>query len=68
MIYALGCRITKEDFDGQGWRGWHEDSAEMPDPAEEDLLLAEAVEAAEKADVVLLVLGENEFRQPGGLE
>jgi beta-glucosidase len=60
VTYALGCRITKDDFEGQGWRGWHEDHAEMPDPAEEDLLLDEAIEAAEKADVVVLVLGENE--------
>jgi beta-glucosidase len=60
VFYAQGCRITVEEFEGQGWRGWHEDTAEMPDPDEEDILLNEAVKAAEKADVALLVLGENE--------
>ena len=60
VLYAQGCRITAEDFNGQGWRGWYEDAAGMPDPDEEDKLLEEAVKAAEKADVVLLVIGENE--------
>ena len=32
VLYAEGCKITQENFGGQGWRGWHEDVAEMPDP------------------------------------
>jgi beta-glucosidase len=60
VLYAEGCKITKEDFGGQGWRGWHESAAEMPDPVEDEGLIAEAVETARKADVALLVIGENE--------
>ena len=58
--YAEGCKITREDFGGQGWRGWHENAADLPDPAEDERLIAEAVETARKADVALLVIGENE--------
>jgi beta-glucosidase len=60
VTYAQGCRITVDDFGGQGWRGWHEDAAVLPDPAEERRLIAEAVKVARKADAVLLVIGENE--------
>lgn len=60
VLYDRGCRITVDDFDGQGWRGWHEDPAVLPDPAEERQLIAEAVAVARKADVALLVIGENE--------
>ena len=60
VLYAQGCRITVDDFGGQGWRGWHEDAAVLPDPAEERRLIAEAVKAARKAEVALLVIGENE--------
>ena len=60
VLYAEGCKITAEDFGGQGWRGWHEDTTVVPDPAEDEHLMAEALEAARKADVVLLVIGENE--------
>jgi beta-glucosidase len=60
VLYAEGCKITAEDFGGQGWRGWHESGVELPDPAEDERLIAEAVEVARQADVVLLVIGENE--------
>ena len=60
VVYAEGCKITQEDFGGQGWLGWHENVADMPDPLEDERLVAEAVETARKADVVLLVIGENE--------
>jgi beta-glucosidase len=60
VLYAEGCKITAEDFGGQSWRGWHENAADKPDPAEDERLMAEALEAARKADVVLLVIGENE--------
>lgn len=60
VLYAEGCKITANDFDGQGWRGWWEDKVLPPDPALDERLLAEAVAAAKKADVVLLVIGENE--------
>jgi beta-glucosidase len=60
VLYAEGCKITKEDFGGQSWRGWHENADEAADPVEDERLIAEAVETARKADVVLLVIGENE--------
>jgi beta-glucosidase len=60
VLYAEGCKITQENFDGQGWLGWHADSAAAPDPAEDARLIAEAALTARKADVVLLVVGENE--------
>ena len=60
VVYAEGCKITQEDFGGQGWLGWHKDDSDMPDPAEDEHLIAEAVATARKVDVVLLVIGENE--------
>ena len=60
VLYAEGCKITQEDFGGQGWRGWHENVADLPEPVEEERRMAEAVETARKADVVVLVIGENE--------
>jgi beta-glucosidase len=60
VLYAEGCKITADDFGGQGWLGWHKNAADLPDPAEDERLMAEALEVARKADVVLLVIGENE--------
>lgn len=60
VLYAEGCRITQEDFGGQGWRGWHEDAVTLPPAAQEEERIAEAVLVARQAEVVLLVLGENE--------
>ncbi len=60
VLYAEGCKITREDFGGQDWLGWHEDAADLPDPVEDERLIAEAVAIAGKAEVVLMVLGENE--------
>ncbi len=60
VLYAEGCKITQENFGGQGWLGWHEDVAEMPDLLEDERLIAKAVQTARKADVALLVIGENE--------
>ena len=60
ILYAEGCKITREDFGGQGWRGWHEDTSEPPGLVEDKNLITQAVETASQADVVLLVIGENE--------
>jgi beta-glucosidase len=60
VLYAQGCKITAEDFGGKGWLGWHEDASALPDPAEDERSIFEATKAARKADVVLLVIGENE--------
>jgi beta-glucosidase len=54
VAYAEGCKITKEGGD------WFADSAHLSDPAEDQRLIAEAVQVAKTADVALLVLGSNE--------
>ena len=60
VLYAEGCKITANAEDGRGWRGWWKNEAIQPDPVEDARLIAEAVEVARQADVVLLVIGENE--------
>jgi beta-glucosidase len=60
VLYAEGCKITREDFGGQGWLGWHENTTDLANPAEDERLLAEALATARRADVILLVIGENE--------
>ncbi|HSN77468.1 MAG TPA: glycoside hydrolase family 3 N-terminal domain-containing protein, partial [Anaerolineae bacterium] len=57
VLHAEGCRITEG---AQGWQGWWNDAVIPTDPAEDDARIAEAVEISRQADVVLLVLGENE--------
>jgi beta-glucosidase len=57
VLYAEGCRITEGV---QGWQGWWNDTVTPADPAEDEARIAAAVEIARRADVVLLVLGENE--------
>lgn len=54
VVYAEGCKITKEGGD------WFADKAQLSDPAEDQKLIAEAAAAARAADVALLVLGGNE--------
>jgi beta-glucosidase len=60
VLYAEGCRITGNEFGAQEWQRWWEDTVLPPDPQEDERLIAEAVETAQKADVVVLVIGENE--------
>lgn len=54
VVYAEGCKITKEGGD------WFADSAQLSDPAVDQKLIEEAVAVAKTADVALLVLGGNE--------
>jgi len=51
---APGCGLTL------GNRGWADDVVQYPDPAEDAKQIAEAAKVAAGADVVLLVLGQNE--------
>jgi beta-glucosidase len=51
--YSEGVRITEN-------RVWAQDEVRLVDPAVNRRLIAEAVEAARKADVVVMVLGDNE--------
>jgi beta-glucosidase len=52
--FAEGCKITREGGD------WWADASHLNDPADDERLIAQAVEAAKASDVALLVLGGNE--------
>jgi len=54
VTYAEGCKITQEGGD------WFADSAHLSNPADDEKLIAQAVQVARSADVALLVLGGNE--------
>jgi len=54
VLPAEGCGLT----DGKG--GWGDDRVVLADPARDARLVAEAAKVAAGADVVLLVLGQNE--------
>ncbi|MGD8781993.1 MAG: glycoside hydrolase family 3 N-terminal domain-containing protein [Ignavibacteria bacterium] len=53
ILYSEGCKITVGG-------AWNEDEITLPAPEENKALIKEAVETANKADMVLLVLGDNE--------
>jgi len=53
LDYAEAVRITEQ-------RIWAQDEVKFTDPAVNAKLIAEAVEVAKKADVVVMVLGDNE--------
>jgi beta-glucosidase len=52
--YAKGVHITREGGD------WWANTSHLADPAEDEKLIAEAVEVAKASDVALLVVGGNE--------
>src|SRR5205807_4452311 len=54
VTHAVECKITKEGGD------WWADTSNLSNPAEDEKLIAQAVEVAKAADVALLVLGGNE--------
>jgi beta-glucosidase len=54
VLYAEGCKITESQPD------WNADKVVLGDPALNAHRIAEAARVARKADVVILVLGENE--------
>jgi beta-glucosidase len=54
VVYAEGCKITKEGGN------WFADTATPNDEADDRRLIAEAVETAKSADAALLVIGGNE--------
>ncbi|HTW48843.1 MAG TPA: CIA30 family protein, partial [Acidobacteriaceae bacterium] len=53
--YAEGCKITTAP---EGWRGWYANGVQLA--PEDPAAIAEAVAAARRSDVALLVVGENE--------
>jgi beta-glucosidase len=54
VLAVEGCGLTT------GKRGWNEDQVELTDPKEDQVLIAQAARVAAGANVVLLVLGQNE--------
>ena len=54
IVHSLGVEITKGDDD------WWEDEVELGDPEENRRRIAEAVEVAQDADVILLFIGDTE--------
>jgi len=53
VLYSEGCKITVGG-------AWNEDVVTLPDPEEDRQSIARAVSTAKQADVVVLVLGDNE--------
>ncbi len=57
VVYAEGCQITDAKPD---WHGWFANNVKLIDPATQQESVKAAVEVARKADVAILVVGENE--------
>ena len=53
VLYSEGCKITVGG-------SWNDDVVTLPDPEEDRQAIVRAVATAQKADVVVLVLGDNE--------
>ena len=54
VLYAEGCRITESDPD------WNADQVIPADPEKDKARIAEAVATLQKADIGIVVVGENE--------
>jgi beta-glucosidase len=57
VLYSEGCKITNGK---QGWRGWYENNVRVIDPSARAESVRAAAETARKADVAIVVVGENE--------
>jgi len=57
VIYAQGCKITTAP---QGYLGWWANNVELVDAKTQAASIQEAVAAARRSDVAILVVGENE--------
>jgi beta-glucosidase len=57
VIYSEGCKITDAKND---WHGWFANDVKLIDPATQQDSVKAAAEVAKKADVAILVVGENE--------
>jgi beta-glucosidase len=56
VVYAEGCKFT----DQNDWHGWFANDVKLIDPATQQDSVKAAAEVAKKADVAILVVGENE--------
>ena len=63
VLYSEGCRITQDG-------SWQQDEVLPSDPAEDRRRIAEALEVAKQADVIVLAIGGNEqtSREAWGLK
>jgi beta-glucosidase len=57
VLYSEGCKITTGK---QGWAAWYENEVVEPDAASQAASIRAAVDTARKADVAIVVVGENE--------
>jgi beta-glucosidase len=57
VVYAEGCEITDAK---NNWHGWFANDVKLTDPATQQDSVKAAAEVAKKADVAILVVGENE--------
>jgi beta-glucosidase len=57
VVYAEGCKITTGK---QGWAAWYQNEVTRPDPKTEEESIRAATDLARKADVAIVVVGENE--------
>jgi beta-xylosidase len=57
VIYAEGCKITDAKND---WHGWFANDVKLVDPATQQESIKAAVDAAKRAEVAVVVVGENE--------
>jgi beta-glucosidase len=57
VLYAEGCKITTAP---QGFRGWWANDVQLVDPKTQTASIQAAVDAAKKADVSIVAVGENE--------
>ena len=57
VLYEAGCKITDAPSD---WHGWFTDNVKLIEPWTQADSIQAAVAAARKADVTILVVGENE--------
>jgi len=69
VVYAEGCKITKPPANDPA-PTWNQDTVYPNDPEEDKQLIAEAVQAAQDADVIVLCVGGNEqtSREAWGLK
>ena len=57
VLYEKGCRITTAP---EGFRGWWSSGVELVDPRTQGDSIKAAADAARKADVAIVAVGENE--------
>jgi len=57
VVYSEGCKITEGT---QGWSAWYKNEVKLPAPESQLKSLQAATEVARKADVAIVVVGENE--------